>query len=315
MQTSDLKFDACAQSLESSGYALLPICVDLKSSIAKTFSTARNGLDAVSSSAGECNVPLIDSSSDSGSWTGYHRAALQNGRYNRFREGFVFSNGEMFDIDTSSENGQTHAFATHMNELFHTMHNVIANGVLGAIERRLQLPSRYFQNELGPTNKSSQWHLKRYNVDTESDSGSELLPMHTDPSLISVVILDKPGVQPGCMGLEIYQSDKSWKEVPQHGHGIAIIFVGSVLSHLIRDKSIFPAAKHRVVQWWDDADDSKRVAATLFFRPHGDAIMKPLTSRLLTSNDEPKKTYQTFIQWNAKVARNYMKKKGESNRS
>lgn len=316
-----LQFDTCAQNLESDGYALLALSSNLKSAISNSFATARAALDSLSSiednSPAECQFPMpfIDPKSDSGSWTGYHRAAVENGRYNRFREGFVFSNGDMFDINCvgHGKEGEAGEFGTQMKELFHIMHNVIANEILKAIERRLQLPEEYFRNELGPTDTSSQWHMKRYDIHSEEESldGSEILPMHTDPSLISIVILDASEVQMGGMGLQVYQTDRTWKEIIRHGHGIAIIFVGSVLSHLIKDKSIFPAAKHRVVQWWDrDNDKHQRVAATLFVRPNGDALMRPLPSPLVLDLDERKhkSTHLTFAQWNARVAKNYMKK-------
>lgn len=325
MPEIELQFNTCAQQLESDGYALLPLSPNLTSSISNSFATARAALDYSSSaiendSPVECPVPFIDPNSDSGSWTGYHRAAVENGRYNRFREGFVFSNGEMFDINCSSSGENRKAtelvseFGTQMKKLFHIMHDVIANGILQAIERRLQLPKAYFRNELGPTGTSSQWHIKRYDISESKSLGGEILPMHTDPSLISVVILDAPGVQMGGIGLEIYQSDRTWKEISRHGHGIAIIFVGSVLSHLIKDKVMFSAAKHRVVQSWDRNNDKhQRVAATLFVRPNGDALMKPLPSPLFLDLDEKKHTTnQTFAQWNARVAKNYMKKRGQT---
>ena len=211
MMLTDVQFDACAQSLESSGYGLLPLSDELSTSISDAFKCARAALDDVGSYSSTVNVPLIDSNSDSGGWTGYHGASLHNGRYNKNREGFVFSNGEMFDVD------ETGTFAKHMSQLFDIMHNSIAIQMLEAIERRLKLHRHYFRNELGPTDSSSQWHIKRYSICSVSgpiEDGSEILPMHTDPSLISVVILDSDGVQTGCMGLEVYkQSNRTWHEI------------------------------------------------------------------------------------------------------
>lgn len=50
-------------------------------------------------------------------------------------------------------------------------------------------------------------------------SKSVLLPVHTDPSLISVVLHDAPGVQPGAVGLEYLSGGAAgrWTEVPHHG--------------------------------------------------------------------------------------------------
>ena len=317
MQETNSPFVKCAQALESKGYGLLSIPDNISSCLAKVFLTARVALNDVSASMDQhpCNVPLINPQSSSSSWTGYHRATSLNGRYNRFREGFVFSNGEMFEIEAANHKTDD-SFASQMNKLFHIMHDVIAIGILSAIEKMLELPDSYFRNKLGPTDIASQWHLKRYNIlsQRDSDESSEiLLPMHTDPSLISVVILDQPGINVGCMGLEVLD-DSEWKEITHHGHGIAVIFVGSVLSHLVKSpsQSTFPAVKHRVTRWWSNdangCNNRQRVAATLFVRPHGDALMKPFHNMSIDGSDESKK-YQTFSQWNAKTARNYMKKK------
>ena len=317
MQNLDLQFDTCAKTLESKGYALLLMSDELTSIISKAFTTARIALDSASATSDDlnCKVPIIDPESNSGGWTGYHCANSKNGRYNKHREGFVFSNGEMFDVNISTGVNDINvtSFASEMDGLFHVMHNIIANGVLSAIEKRLKLPEMYFRDELGPTDKASQWHMKRYSIQTDGDSledECEILPMHTDPSLISVVILDKLGIESGGMGLQVLENSV-WREIEQHGHGVAIIFSGSVLNHLLRDQKrmFFPSAKHRVVRWWQRGQFNQRMAATLFVRPNGDAVMKPLPIRDAEGSNQNTKQYQTFSRWNKRVARNYMKKK------
>ena len=334
MQAIDAdQFDKCAQDLEANGYALLPLPSKIRTSISNSFETARTAISSISAeNDSTINVPMIDPVTDSANWTGYHCATERNGRYNKFREGFVFSNGEMFDVECKSgggcsdqKQGPVANFGNQMIDMFHIMHNVIADGMLQAIERRLQLPRYYFRDEMGPAEKASQWHLKRYDVDAFLDSheglgSNEILPVHTDPSLISVVILDVRGVNAGGMGLQVFHPKNStWKEISHHGHGITIIFVGSVLSHLTKSQ-LYPAAKHKVVQWWTDGspmgsqiDSNKhqRVAATLFVRPQADALMKPLPSPLLQFDGAVKKCV-TFRQWNARVARNYMKRKKQT---
>ncbi len=331
-------FDKCAHDLEiNGGYALLPLS-DLQSSannvISNVFDTSRRAFDEIVrlDDGDGSSVPVIDPSTDSGGWTGYHKASHLNGRYNQHRQGFVFSNGELFNLGSNVD------FESDMKEFFHFSHDVVANGVLRAIERRLELPDCYFDKEFGPTDKASQWHLKQYQVDELVETSNNapplsqeqrdqkvLLPMHTDPSLISVVIIDSPGVNEGGKGLEVFQtnncaeasvsndlkSKKSpgvWREIPHHGHDVAIIFVGSVLSYLTKGQ-VFSAIKHRVV------DDSKggtndRMAATLFVRPHPDARMKTLPSKYIEHEGASSaKLPPTFHVWNARVARNYMKKK------
>jgi len=215
---------------------------------------------------------------------------------------------------------------------------------MGYYGRRLELPDQYFDKEFGPTKNASQWHMKRYVLDDDSDEqnhnlddGNEkkytlddggergqeniadvVLPVHTDPSLISVVIVDQVGSNEGGMGLEVYhpleQNNEGgmYKEISHSGHDVAIIFVGSVLNYLTKGQ-IFSAAKHRVVNWIPSNNDSSkdykdRMAATLFVRPNGDSIMKTPPSPYLQSNESKKKP-PTFSVWNQRVAKNYMKKK------
>jgi hypothetical protein len=88
-------------------------------------------------------------------------------------------------------------------------------------------------------------------IEEEEEEVQILLPMHTDPSLISVVIHDAPGGSnhdcgAGAMGLQYFDTKaKRWMEPDGHGHGVATILVGSVLSHLTG--GVWPAARHRVV--------------------------------------------------------------------
>ena len=353
-------FDQCAEELELNGYSLLPLTAlrshhqeDIPTLIKQAFATARRALDTLSYDITTSRAARIDPKSDSGGWTGYHNAASMNGRYNQHREGFVFSNGEMFDVETTSAEHPRSSFRNDMNQLFCIMHDEVATGILHALERRLNIPYLHFHNEFGPTNNSSQWHMKRYVVDVQHNSNSNevafvedrrniilpttsqkredeiYLPAHTDPSLISVVIIDHVGTSKGGMGLEVYHPCDTrtnnnggrgeWREISQHGHDIAVIFVGSVFSYLTQGQ-IFPAAKHRVVRWGSSSNETignrvkdcveSRMAATLFVRPNGDAIMKPLPSPYLNiSNDELQKHHPSFRVWNARVAKNYMKKK------
>jgi isopenicillin N synthase-like dioxygenase len=389
-------FDRCARGLETSGYALLSLSALPRREggvsttdaavVARAFDSARRALDAVPPSrdraASGPSPPLVDPSTDSGGWTGYHDAGVIHGRYNRCREGFVFSNGEMFDaamigsvrVDGGGRGGgggASNDFRDDMDRLFRAMHDV-ADGVLRAIERRLDMPNSYFRRELGPTDESSQWHVKRYVVDPvrerdgsssnsddaiavegrDNDRGENdvavpvvgksgtkeaeiLLPVHTDPSLISVVILDRAGTNEGGMGLEVFHPDSSarnvdsggggsWREISHHGHEVAVIFVGSVLSYLTKGR-IYSAARHRVVNRTssscrgvreDDRVGAERMAATLFVRPSGDAVMKMLPSRHLqfddgAMDDMKDKSRPTFRVWNARVSKHYMSKRNK----
>lgn len=308
-------FDAVVDALEQNGgVATVSIPSILESIPALAFSSARRALNEVKQNPDI--VSHIPEGADSGHVTGFHSAGGLSA-YNVHREGFVFSDGGTIQVKGIDD------FGPSTLALFTTM-QAIADGVLNAIERRLSISERWFQSELGPTDAFSQWHIKRYvkqkeeETDTgaavEKDGGNEsletkekiLLPMHTDPSIISVVIHDMPGSNSGGLGLQYSASvpgeDKRvWTEVEQHGHCVATIFVGSVLSHITGRK--FPAVKHRVV----DTECVGRMAATLFVRPRGDSILQVPPSALL--EDVTMKKQVTFDTWNSRVSKNYMKKK------
>ena len=103
----------------------------------------------------------------------------------------------------------------------HASAYAIALIVFAALERRLALEPGWFDRAFGPRlDLHSQWHVKRYRPETVSPHAVSLpgasalsptsdekpqhvlLPVHTDPSLISVVLHDAPGVADGAAGLQ-----------------------------------------------------------------------------------------------------------------
>jgi isopenicillin N synthase-like dioxygenase len=231
-----------------------------------------------------------------------------------------------------------------MESLFASMHDAIAVNVLRAVARNLGCQDKdWFQTNLGPTDGSSQWHVKRYVCPTATDSEKnqnsecddkgdveeeiEWLPVHTDPSLISIVLHDVPGKREGAMGLQYqvpdpsisYENDSNpkslkniWVDVPWHGHAVATVFVGSVLSYITGN--LYPGAKHRVVYRPSttlNVDESEqRVAATLFVRPRGDCkLLVPPSPLFLTEEGDSSVRIRntTFDAWLERVSRNYMK--------
>ena len=317
---------------------------------ASCFETAKRALDAAK--AGDIGgIRKIGPSDDSAHATGYHCAGIDSvdgssmSRYNWHREGFVFSDGEMFDVEIPEVDNGTHQqrqFQSDMQKFFASMHDAMATNVLRAVARNLGCQDEdWFANKLGPTDKSSQWHVKRYvpicPTDTATDDGMGhckkeknernesqrerggekdiWLPVHTDPSLISIVLHDAPGKREGAMGLQYQIPDPSshqkriWVELPWHGHAIATVLVGSVLSYITGN--VFPGAKHRVVCRLPTTDEeTERVAATLFVRPRGDRMLLVPPSPLLltdTGANSVKIRNATFNDWNARVSRNYMK--------
>lgn len=254
--------------------------------------------------------PVISDTADSAHVTGYHPAASSNSlsrRYNQYRQGFVYSDGQQFDCNGIPEFRQN---CSQLEMLLHT----ISDHVVIAIERKLQLEPGWFNDNLGPFLSSSQWHMKRYivpnmcesvgqNVDdmnvsatsppgefianassnNEYDFNYIVLPTHTDPSLISVVIHDRPGKQNGCQGLRFCTKPKSgslnehdstarppmnWKEVPYSGHRVAVVLLGSIMPFIT--EGIYRATKHCVVY---NEEEQKDMGRDKEYDPGNDALV------------------------------------------
>ena len=296
-------WDQVARELRNTGVATVALPCAMESWNARAFQTARAAFDMVHETPSSVLwIPLDANSSNA---TGYHTAGGENSlsRYNEHREGFVVSDNQSLVIDTLPE------FGDQMQQLSEILHT-IADHTLEAIERDLDIEPGWFQQKLGPTKSSSQFHVKRYVVPEHFSSSSSchdnqpriLLPKHTDPSLISVIVHDAEGCNPGAMGLEYFNRlDHTWRPVPLHGHGVAVLLVGAVLSHLTGNT--FPSIQHRVV--YDEANP-ERIAATLFVRPQLTATLEGPPSDQLPANQ---KRAITFATWISRVSKNYSKGK------
>jgi isopenicillin N synthase-like dioxygenase len=240
----------------------------------------------------------IQESADSAHITGYHRASSLSARYNAYREGFVFSDGNEIAVAGYPN------FPSNCAALYNLLHET-SDAVLSAICQQLELPETWFQEQLGPTRSNSQWHIKRYVLPPNAcNVECCLLPTHTDPSLISIVVHHRTGIQLGAAGLQYSTPDREWLEVPCSGHAVAIVLVGSVLQHVTG--GYFSACKHRVVS--TKKTDQDRMAATLFVRPAPTALLSLPPSPVLVGRTTVKSNL-TFEQWNRKTARNYEKAK------
>ena len=143
--------DDCISSLETSGCASLIVSDTQAAAHARGFSTAAAGLDLARNGN---HALLIRPEADSAGASGLHAAGALS-QYNVCREGIVFSNGVIFDLDSEGH------FAAEMAAFFDTTHR-LCRDILSALERRLQLPADWFERTLGPIAQSSQWHIKRY---------------------------------------------------------------------------------------------------------------------------------------------------------
>ena len=355
--------DLVLNLVQNGGVATLTLPDNIADTNKKAFEVATLALDVASASEDSSlskNIPRIKKNSNSAMVTGYHSAggADSLSRYNTYREGFIFSNGESFDIQLTvppvdtKDGTDVLSFEQAMAELFENMCGVIAKSTLKGIARYLRLKDEdWFENAYGPMHESSQWHVKRYVTpdiskqegitnDPESESNGtkefngklgeereiEWLPVHTDPSLISVIIHDAPGHNQGSMGLqyqcplslqqsEISDSKKKtriWKEVGSHGHSVATIFCGSVMSYITG--GLFPSAKHRVVyklksnQQAVISDRKFRQAATLFLRPRGKSILTVPPCAIMMEREVKIRKDLHFIDWLNRVSKNYQQK-------
>ena len=206
--------------------------------------------------------------------TGYHPAGGLS-RYNAHREGVVFSNGELLALGAAEGAADSRAkaaawFGAIADIAVAALEEVaVAAGVPGpgadavpAADGTDRDPdaaaprsaAAAWVRSLGDIRSASQWHVKRYTAPstatpTVDDTGTPqavLLPLHTDPSLISVVIHDAPGTNPGCLGLQHRSAARGgYVELPHHGHAVATVLVGSLLEKI--SSGLFSAAKHRVL--------------------------------------------------------------------
>ncbi len=276
-------------SLLTNGWASVPI--DDKNGVVRT------AFDSFEEFLSHNPSPDIDLGSGSDTANGFHEN-VPGSHGNRHRRGIICSNkGTVQGVETLG--------------LLDIAYGV-AKDALNAIESELKLDKNYFESTMGDLKSHIQYTLKAYNASENNppkplkDAGGRLLllPSHTDPSLISVVIHDHPTREDGA-GLESLSSKKSWVPVGPTGTTHAIIFAGGVLDALTG--GLYPACRHRVTCDPDEVHN-RRVVATFFFRPSPSAEMKVPPSLLLRDVKKPKSA--TFGAWVSRVARNY-ERRGE----
>ncbi|GKY91840.1 hypothetical protein MPSEU_000155600 [Mayamaea pseudoterrestris] len=321
-------WDAAAVSLrDNSGLALIELDDITLQQISKTaFESTLSHLAMFANDFSQHISPLADAAHA----TGYHGAsdASSMSRYNQFREGLVFSDGNKLkqcsgdahaDDDDDDDRFKYASLQKYLNELEDMLH-CIAEHVCRGIERELGLSEGWFQANFGPTRCSSQWHVKRYLppiVQTDADTVTEdnystknLLPIHTDPSLISIIIHDRPGKQTGAQGLQYSHTGadgtRQYINVSHSGHAVAVVFVGSVLGHVTGN--YYPACRHYVAP---PMQQQHRMAATLFLRPspHARLVVPP---SLQLRHVKMKRNDMTFGEWNMRVSKRYMKGNGKT---
>ena len=301
--------DEMAASLQRCGVGCVRVDESSSALHARTFEVFRAAIGAHCERVEPDNPLKIPHDGDSAHVTGLHSAGGISA-YNATREGFVFSDGNTFALPPD---GSDPSFETATREMFDSG-LAVATATLSALERRMTLPDGWFEREFGPLRRHAQWHVKRYRPEARSEHAVAegppgetekhvLLPVHTDPSLISVVFHDAPGVRPGAMGLEYLSRGGAgpWTEVPHHGHAVATVFTGSVLDRITG--GVYPAARHRVAVRDPVGVGLSRVVATFFWRPAPNAVLRTPPSPSLPPPGQFKQ--MQFSTWCKRVAKRY----------
>eukprot|EP00980_Cylindrotheca_fusiformis_P030860 scaffold25535_cov117-Cylindrotheca_fusiformis.AAC.3 len=317
------------------GITQLPLTSRDSSTIQNAFECASQAMDSLDADHG--SIPhLIHPEHDSYSCTGYHPlGGSLSSKYNKYREGFVFSNGELFDLEDHGVN-----FKSSMQDTRSILHS-LAMLAVADIEAKFGLEPGYIQRIYGlgaSLEHFSQWHLKRYSSTISSEDDNLALGVHTDPSILSVVVHDAPDVQPGGWGLQYSRKTKGppvesknpaptaieWKEVPYHGHGIATVMIGAAFARImqvgtntknnervVEMRKLFPPVRHRVVlQQGQNMETRRRMTLTYFLRPSPSSILEPLPPFMEHMVEAPKKQ-MSFGSWYKRVASRYNKKEQE----
>ena len=154
-----------------------------------------------------------------------HRAGALSS-YNACREGFVFSDGGTIVLPEA-------AGCAGDGDIL----RVGAGGrarVLAEIERRLQIPSGWFEANFGPLGDNAQWHRKRHVAAGASPHAVTAARSACRWRALGPVdhqrrAHDRPGTNAGALGLECMRRGGGWDEVGGHGHGVATVLCGSVL--------------------------------------------------------------------------------------
>ncbi|GMH72421.1 hypothetical protein TrRE_jg8594 [Triparma retinervis] len=239
----------------------------------------------------------IPADADSGTVSGVHNFGGMS-KYNTCRAGVVLSDGDILP-NLQGWDGKSQS-------KFRSKGAAIVRLVYKEIEEDLGIKEGWFEETYGDAEETAQWHVKVFNsgsISTTDEGVNVRLPVHTDPSLISVVLHDTP-TREGGMGLEYLLTGKrEWRSVSSCGHGRATVIVGSVMEKITGGR--YKAARHRVVEEEGRVGED-RVAATFFFRPGGKKVLTVPPSAKL---EGVKVVEIPFGTWLRKTSKKYAKHK------
>ncbi|KAJ1619013.1 hypothetical protein T492DRAFT_848888 [Pavlovales sp. CCMP2436] len=267
-----------------------------------------------------------------GEHNGYHRPGGLSA-YNRFREGYIFQADEPIWHMLEGPDGALFADA---HERWRAAIHRLGYAVMEEVAVALGLDRAHF-GAGGPCDicTSAQFHLKAVCRNTEeappptaeADGRTVAMPAHRDPSVISLVSANGPGLQ------VFIDSERQYIDVPTFGPDVCTVIAGQILTKVTR--GLVNAPMHRVVSEPGALERAERVAGTFFFQPPLDAVLRPLDSApvrqhvlALESNAEQPfrrwgdggaaaKSFTpiTFRDWKARAFKSYYKRNARAPKS
>jgi len=238
-----------------------------------------------------------------GSLNGYHTFGGLS-KYNENRCGFIFENEDVLDLlrDEDEESpfvGTINHWRDSFHQLAHEILSRLANQ-LGLYSETSDSSNDYFDREFNFVGHG-QLHMKRCRNSIEDPSNKVRLLAHTDPSLLSLVIHDRPSQQmlQGAMGLQVnHRERRQFESLACGGWKVVTVFAGDILGRISQQRIHAPL--HRVVV----TEENPRLAATIFIQPELSAQLKNLDGE--TSKSNPPMTYAT---WKERKYGKYFQKK------
>lgn len=202
--------------------------------------------------------------------------------YNRFRDGFIFQADEPIWPMLPGPDGAQFAEA---HERWRSAVHRLGHRVMRLLARALGVDEEQFvSGGQCDVAAGAQFHLKAVRGPAGEEELAQLagadgrvltLPAHRDPSVISLVVATGPGLQ------ILAEGEGHFLDVPRYGPGVCTVLGGQVLTKLTR--GLVRSPLHRVLVEPGAVLRAERVAATFFFQPPLDAVLRPLDCPAVSS--------------------------------
>lgn len=202
--------------------------------------------------------------------------------YNRFRTGYIFQSTEPIWPMIAGGGSEGREFAAAHERWRSAVHD-LGYRIIASVARAMGISGEQF----GPGGQcdiaaGAQFHQKaicrgvagapvaeeQLPSAATADGRVVALPAHRDPSVISIIIATGPGLQ------FLVEGEGRYEDVPRFGPGVCTVIAGQILTKLTR--GLVRSPLHRVVSDESAMARAERIAATFFFQPPLDAVLRPL---------------------------------------